>query len=362
MINIAKPLMGAEEKTAVCDVIDSGALAMGQVVKEFEQKFSQYIGCKYGIATSNGTTALEVAIKSLGLNKGDKILTTSFSFIASTNSIIHSGAVPVFADIDENTFNISPEAIETALQKTSNIKALLIVHIFGQTCDMDTIMSVVKKHGLLLIEDCAQSHGAKWGGKNAGSFGDVACFSFYPTKNMTTSEGGMILTDSEKLSQGCRLLINHGMEIRYYHDIVGHNYRMTNIAAAIGLCQLEKLPSFNIKRKANALYYDRNIKNPLITTPVNREKSDHVYHQYTIKVPAVHRDAFIKHLEASGIGCGIFYPLSIPEQRCYSEMDFEKEYRVTDKVKQQVLSLPVHPGLSEEDIALVVETINAFEV
>ena len=362
MISIAKPLLGEEEKKAVSDVIDSGALAMGQVVTEFEQRFSQYIGCKYGIASSNGTTALEVAVRSLGLKEGDKILTTPFSFIASTNSIIYAGMIPVFADIDEETFNISPEAIEKALQKTPGIKALLIVHLFGQSCDMDAIMSIVKKHGLLLIEDCAQSHGAKWRGKSAGSFGDVSCFSFYPTKNMTTSEGGMILTNSDALSKKCRLLINHGMDVRYYHDIIGYNYRMTNISAAIGLCQLEKLPSFNAKRKTNAMYYDKNITNPMIIAPVNREKSDHVYHQYTIKVPGGYRDAFIKHLEANGIGHGIFYPLSIPEQKCYSEMAFGKEYQITDKVKHQVVSLPVHPGLSDEDVACVAEAVNKFSV
>jgi perosamine synthetase len=360
MINIAKPLLGKEEKKAVCDVLDTGALALGKVVTEFENEFSGFIGCKYGIATSSGTTALEVALKSIGLRKGDKILTTPFSFIATANSIIYAGAIPVFADINEGTFNISPEAIEKALSQTPDIKALLIVHLFAQSCDMDRIMKIIRKYNLLLIEDCAQSHGAMWNNKNTGSFGDVSCFSFYPTKNMTTSEGGMILTNSEELQKKCRLIINHGMNIRYHHDIIGYNYRMTNIAAAIGLCQLKKLQMFNSRRKKNAFYYNGNIRNPIIKIPVNHEKSDHVYHQYTVLILDNQRDLFLKHLEANQIEYGIFYPKSIPEQKCYSDMNFEKEYDTTDKVKHQVVSIPVHPGLSDNDIKIVVETVNSF--
>lgn len=330
MINIAKPSIGSEEKQAVQKVLDSGMIANGAVVTEFERKFAQYIGASYGIATSSGTTALEVAIRAVGLGKGDKILTTPFSFIASTNSIVYTGATPVFADIDSNTYNIDPESIENKLKEQPDIKALLIVHLFGQPCVMDKIMELVKKYNLILIEDCAQSHGAQWGDQKVGSFGDVAAFSFYPTKNMTTSEGGIILTSNEEVAKKAKLLVNHGMEVRYHHDVVGYNYRMTNISAAIGICQLEKLDWFNKTRNKNALFYNKFLHNEHVFTPYKQEQVYHVYHQYTLRIKNNRREDLIKHLENNGIGYGIFYPISIPEQKCYDNMHFEKDYINTD--------------------------------
>ena len=233
MIAIAKPFLGEEEKQAVGSVIDSGMIACGAVVEEFERRFAAYTGAAHGIATTSGTTALEVALRALGIGPGDKVLTTPFSFIASTNSIVYTGATPVFADIDPRTFNISVDQIEKKLAEQPDIKALLIVHLFGQACDMDPLLDVVKKHGLLLVEDCAQAHGAMYKGRRVGTFGDAAAFSFYPTKNMTTGEGGMMLTPHQEVAEKARLLINHGMKVRYHHDIVGYNYRMTNMAASI---------------------------------------------------------------------------------------------------------------------------------
>lgn len=361
MVIMAKPCMGEEEKKAVLNVIDSGMIACGNVTKEFEQKFADYCGAAHGIATTSGTTALTVAIRSLGIGKGDKVLTTPFSFIASTNAIVYSGAEPVFADIDEKTFNIDPGNIERELDKDPDIKALLIVHLFGQACPMDEIMEIVKKRNIFLIEDCAQSHGAMWNGRKVGSFGDVAAFSFYPTKNMTTSEGGMVLTDSPEIEERARLLINHGMKVRYHHDVLGYNYRMTNLAAAIGLCQLEKLDGFNKARRDNAAFYHKSIHHPLIKKPECPEKAFHVYHQYTIRVLEGKRDAFLKYLEEKEIGYGVFYPLSIPEQKCFAQYSFAKEYPVTDKVKKEIVSLPIHPLLTEEERDYVAETINAFQ-
>ena len=335
-------------------------IACGAVTSEFEQAFASYIGMSHGIATTSGTTALEVALRALGIGAGDKVLTTPFSFIASTNAIVYVGATPVFADIDEGTFNISPKTIEKALQQNPDIKALLIVHLFGQPCDMDAIMKIVKEKGLLLIEDCAQSHGALWNGKKAGSFGDVSAFSFYPTKNMTTTEGGMVLVSDEAVAKKARMLINHGMQVRYYHDEIGYNYRMTNMAAAIGLCQLKKLDSFNAKRRETAASYNANMKNPLVQTPVCYEKGTHVYHQYTVKIRDGKRDAFIAHLEQNGVGYGVFYPLSIPEQKCYIPLGINTPCPVTDAIKQQVVSLPVHPQLTQAEVESVVSCINSF--
>ena len=360
MINIAKPLMGVEEKQAVLDVLDSGMIACGHVVSEFEKEFASYIGTEHCIATTSGTTALEVGLRALGIGKGDTVVTTPFSFIASTNSIIYTGAKPVFADIDEKTFLIDPEAVERTLSKHPEAKALLIVHLFGLCCDMDAIMEIVRKHGLLLIEDCAQAHGAEWNGQKAGTFGDVGCFSFYPTKNMTTSEGGAVVTNNAETARKCRLLINHGMEIRYHHDEIGYNYRMTNICGAIGRAQLRKLDRFNEARRKHAAFLNENISNPLVTVPFVPEKAGHVYHQYTVKVANGRRDAFVKHLEENGVGYGIFYPLTIPEQKCYTGMGFKTDWKAADNVKEQVVSLPIHPALTDDEMAEVARVVNSF--
>jgi len=359
MINISRPNLGDEEKNAVSKVIDSGMIACGEVVKEFENTFAKFAGASFGIATTSGTTALEVAIRAAGLGEGDKILTTPYSFIASSNAIMYTGARPVFADIEEGSFNISPEHIESKLKQTPGIKALLIVHLFGNPCDMDKIMTIVKKYKLILIEDCAQAHGTTWKGKPAGSFGAVSAFSFYPTKNMTTGEGGIVLTSDSEIAQRARMLINHGMQVRYYHDIIGYNYRMTNIAAAIGLCQLKKLNDMNGKRIRNAKFYYENLKNSALILPTHTD--GHVYHQFTVKVEDGMRENFTKFLEENKIGYGIFYPLSIPEQKCYSAMSFETSYQVTDSVKNKVVSIPVHPLLTLEELNEVACVINRYK-
>jgi perosamine synthetase len=361
MIPIAKPFMGEEEKQAVVRVLESGMIAAGAVVDEFNQKFADYVGVKHGIACSSGTTALEVALRALGIGEGDKVLTTPFSFIASTNCILYVGATPVFADINPTTFNICPDLMEKELQKDPSIKAMLIVHLFGHTCDMDKIMALKQKYNLILIEDCAQSHGTTYKGKMAGSFGEVSCFSFYPTKNMTTSEGGMITTNCDKIAEKSRLLISHGMKIRYYHDIIGYNYRMTNIAAAIGIEQLKKLDGFNAARNKTAKYYNDNIKNPLITLPSTYEGCYHSFHQYSILVSQGRRDDFLAHLQTNQIGHGVFYPISIPEQDCYKSFGWNTSYPATDAVKEQILSIPVHPQLTDDDIKRVVQVINDFK-
>ena len=359
MIQLAKPFLGQEEKDAVCKVINSGMIANGAVVTEFEQKFADYIGVNHGIATTSGTTALEVAFRALGIGPGDKVLTTPFSFIASANSIIYTGATPVFADIDVDSLNVDPENAEKVLKSEPGIKAILVVHLFGRSCDMDAYLTLGKKYNVLIIEDCAQCHGSLWNGKKTGSFGIASCFSFYPTKNLATGEGGMVMTDCDEVKKKCRLLINHGMEIRYYHDIIGYNYRMTNIAGAIGLCQLEKLEGMNINRIKTAGFYDAHINNAVISKPEAAE--GHVYHQYTIRVLNNQRDSFVKYLTENQVGHGIFYPLTIPEQKCYEQFNFKTDYPVADRVKKEVVSLPIHPALTDDEIGKVVDVINVFK-
>ncbi len=360
MIPVATPQIGEEEKRAVLGVLDSGFIASGKQVIDFETCFAQYIGTQHGIACSSGTTALELALRALGIREGDKVITTAYSFIASTNSIVYVGAKPVFADIDEKTFTIDPLSLEQKVKENPDAKAILVVHLFGQSCDMDAILSIAQKNALLVIEDCAQSHGAKWRNKKCGTFGHASTFSFYPTKNMTTSEGGIVLTNDMAVADKARLLVNHGMKIRYQHDIVGYNYRMTNISAAIGIEQLKKLDGFNDARRKNASFYNENIINDSIIVPYVSDAAHHVYHQYTIKVLKGKRQDLIKVFESSGIGHGIFYPYSIPEQACYKNMNFHTEYKVTDIIKDQVLSIPVHPALKPGDLEKVTAAINAL--
>ncbi|MEA1924956.1 MAG: DegT/DnrJ/EryC1/StrS family aminotransferase, partial [Candidatus Altiarchaeota archaeon] len=285
MIPIAKPSIGECEKKAVNDVLESGMIACGSVVSEFEKGFASYCDTSWGVATTSGTSALCVALKALGISEKDHVLTTPFSFMATANSILYCNAKPVFADICDDTFNISPEKIREKLDEDDRINTLLLVHLYGLSCDMDEIMKIVKQYQIQLVEDCAQAHGAQYNGKKVGSFGDAACFSFYPTKNMTTGEGGMIVSSSEEVIENSRRFINHGMRERYLHEELGFNYRMTNIQAALGLCQLEKLDSFTDLRMSNAAFLSKNLdKSDWLTTPHVPSGCKHVFHQYTVKV------------------------------------------------------------------------------
>ncbi|MDQ7824789.1 MAG: DegT/DnrJ/EryC1/StrS family aminotransferase [Candidatus Eremiobacteraeota bacterium] len=362
MIPIAKPIISEREKQLVMEVLDSGVLAAGEKVREFEAQFSQYIGSPFGIAASSGTTALHMALLACGIKAGDKVVTTPFSFIATANSVLYCGAKPVFCDIDRNTYNISVPALRELLKKERDIKALLIVHLFGLSCDMDALMELVREHNLILIEDCAQAHGAAFRGKKAGSFGHASIFSFYPTKNITSGEGGMVLTSREEVARAAELLRNHGMPREYEHSIIGYNYRMTNIAAAIGIGQLERIGELIEKRRSNARFLDGHLKGiPGIETPsVPHEEYFHVYNQYTVKVPHG-RAGLIQHLKEKGIGHKIFYPTIIPDQPLYREMGFHGDsLPVSRACASQVLSLPVHPALSGDDLERIVSTVGEY--
>ena len=278
-VPVAKPIIGDEEIENVVEVLKSGMIAQGPKVAEFEQKFADWIGTKYAIAVNSGTAALHVALLSCGIGKGDEVITTPFTFIASGNAIVYTGAKPVFADIDLKTYTLNPDTIESLI--TENTKAILPVHLYGQSANMDRINEIAEKHGLIVIEDAAQAHGATCNGKNVGNMGDMACFSFYPTKNMTTSEGGIITTNDEDLAESAKIFRAHGASVRYHHDAIGYNFRMTDISAAIGLAQLEKIDGFNDKRIENADYLNEGLKDVEgVITPYCAYDSKHVYHQY----------------------------------------------------------------------------------
>ena len=356
MINIAKPVMGDEEKKAVLEVLDSGIIAQGPRVKAFEEGFAQMCGTQYAIATSSGTTDLHVALLAHGIGKGDEVITSPFTFIASANSALFTGALPVFVDIDPQTFNLDPNKIEEAI--TPNTKAIMPVHLFGLVCDMDVINDIAERHDLVIMEDACQAHGASYKDKKAGSFG-TGCFSLYPTKNITSGEGGMITTNDDQIVEKCRVIRNHGMRRRYYHDELGFNMRMTDIHASIGLAQLGKLDQFNEKRRVNAAYFSQNLKG--VTPPYVPEDNKHIYHQYTVRVPDGKRDALREHLKENGIGSEIYYPMPVHRQDFYME-DYNINVTLpeAERAALEVLSLPVHPSLSQQDLEKIVSTINTF--
>jgi perosamine synthetase len=353
VIPIAKPLIGEEEKQAVLEVLESGMLAQGSRVQAFEEAFARYCGVKYAVATSAGTTALHVALLAHGIGPEDEVITTPFTFIASANSILYVGARPVFVDIDPVTFNIRPDLLKAAI--TSHTKALMPVHLFGLPADMGPITEVAEQYGLVVIEDACQAHGAEYRGKRVGSFG-TGCFSFYPTKNITTAEGGMITTDDEEIAEKCRVIRQHGMRKRYYHDELGFNFRMTDVHAAIGLAQLGKLERFNETRIANARYLSERLRGVVI--PAVPEGRRHVFHQYTVRVPDGRRDAVLDGLKERGIGSGVYYPVPIHRQQFYRDMGYDLTLPEAEQAAGQVLSLPVHPGLSLVDLETIVDAVN----
>ncbi|MCX5781175.1 MAG: DegT/DnrJ/EryC1/StrS family aminotransferase [Elusimicrobia bacterium] len=362
MIPLVKPIFGAEEKKLVNEVIDSGIIASGSYVSEFEKKCANYNKTQYAIATSNGTTALHTALLACGIKKGDKILTTPFSFIATSNSILYCGAEPVFADIDPETYNLSKDSAEEAFKKHKDIKAILLVHLYGLPCEMDSFLKLKEKYNFILIEDCAQAHGAEYNGKKVGSFGDSSAFSYYATKNITTGEGGIVLTNNSEIDKLSRQIINHGRSEHSVHSVLGYNYRMTNIAAAIGLVQMSHLNDWNKKRKQNAAILSEGLKDTsFLKIPYISNKCDPVFHQYTIRVNSKIRQKLMDYLTKNEVGCGIYYPRVIYSQPLYENLGFQKGLcPKAEKAADEVLSIPVHPSLTRKQLEKIISIIKNF--
>jgi len=357
MIPIAKPTISGREIKSVIDVLKSGHLVSGERVEEFEKKFARYINVKHAIATSNGTSALHTALLSLGIMPGDEIITTAFSFIASSNCILFVGAKPVFVDIDPKTYNIDPDEIKKNI--TNKTRAVLIVHLFGQPCEMEQIVDICKEKHLLLIEDACQAHGAEYDGKKVGSFGDVATFSFYATKNMTTGEGGMITTNNEEVAEKSKLIVNQGQSKKYYHTALGFNFRMTEIQAALGIFQLKKLDDVNKKRIKNAKFMTKSLLDTKeLVTPFVSPKVRHVFHQYAIR--SKQRDKLQTYLLNKGIQTAIHYPVPIYRQPIYQSLGFNINLKNTEMVSRDILSLPVHQSLSKRDLEKITTEVKKF--
>ena len=365
MIPIAKPMIGSVEIDSVVEVMRSGGLAQGPRVQAFEDQFAGYIGVSHAVATSSGTAGLHVALLAHGIGTGDEVVTTPFSFIATANAVLFTGARPVFADIGED-YNIDPENIVQAI--TPKTKALLPVHLYGCPAEMRAIQEIAEDHHLAVIEDACQAHGATCGDdcRKAGSFG-TGVFSFYPTKNMTTGEGGMITTDDPEIAKQARMLRDHGSSRRYVHEMLGYNLRMTNMGAAIGMVQLKKLDQFNHRRRRNAEHLTGKLKGIQgLTTPDNTP--GHVFHQYTVRVAGVgggrggdcRRDDLVVYLGEKGIGTGVYYPIPIHKQPLYRKLGFEDSLPVAERFAKEVLSLPVHPAVSEADLDHIIETVKEY--
>ncbi len=354
MIPISKPMIGKAEKTAVLEVLESGMLAQGPRVAELERRFAEVCNVEHAIATSSGTTALHLALLANDIGPGDEVITTPFTFIASANSILFVGARPVFVDVEEDTFNINAGLIESAI--TPRTKAIMPVHLYGCMCDMDAIERIARRHGLKIIEDACQAVGAAHNGRRAGSIG-TGTFSLYATKNVMSGEGGMITTNDEAIAQQCRMMRNHGMQRRYYHDMLGYNFRMTDIHAAIGLAQMGRLEEFTQKRRENAAYLNEKITS--VITPKVQDGFEHVWHQYTVRVTdGGDRDAAAKRLEDAGIGTGIFYPVPVHKQGYMRELVGDMTLPVSERLADEVLSLPVHPHLTPDDLEKIVTEVN----
>jgi perosamine synthetase len=355
MIPPARPDVGPEEAAAVAEVFASGMIAMGKRVAELEERWADYVGVKHAIAVSNGTIAEMCIFAGLGLGPGDEVITVGHTFNATISSILYTGATPVFVDIEPDTYLIDAARIEAAI--TPRTRAICPVHLFGLVADMDMITAIADRHGLAVVEDACQAHGATFRGRRAGSWGHGA-FSLYATKNMTTGEGGFVTTNDDRLADWIRLYRNQGMRERYHHEILGYNFRLTDIGAAIGLVQFAKLERNTAKRQAIAARYDAAFADLSIQLPMTPEGRTHVFHQYTIGAGRA-RDAVVADLAAQGIGVGIYYPIPVHRQAYVLERGIHADLPVTDAAADSSLSLPIYPGLTPDEEATVIAAVRS---
>jgi perosamine synthetase len=359
-IPAAKPFIGEEEIEAAVRVMRSGMVIQGPEVAAFEEEFSALVDGRHCVAVNSGTSALLLSLAAAGIGVGDEVIVPSFTFAATANSVALTGATPVFADIEPDTFNLDPESVEAAI--TPRTKAIMPVHLYGQAADMRRIGEIAERHGLAIIEDAAQAHGATLDGTPVGAFGLAGAFSFYPTKNMHSLEGGMVVTPDAEFARTIRLLRNQGMERRYANELVGYNLRLTDVAAAIGRVQLRKLRGWNEQRQANAAKLDAGLGDlGVVRTPVVADGATHVYHQYTVRVPAEHRDALQEHLTAQNVGSAVYYPTPTHLLPPFAGQAAQAGLPETARAAAEVISLPVHPALADADLDRIAEAVGSFE-
>ena len=348
-----------EIDSSIKEVLDNTAFILGKKVEDFEKKFAELCNVKHCIGVNNGTSALRLALQSLNIKPNDEIITTPFTFIATAEAISHTGAKPVFADIDEKTYCIDPEKIRENITKRT--KAIMPVHLFGQPADMDPILEIAEKHSIKVIEDAAQAHNASYKNRKAGSMGEISCFSFYPGKNLGAyGEAGAVCTNNEEIAKNLVLLRQHGELVRYYHDIIGDNCRMEAFQGAVLGVKIKYIGEWTEKRRRNAECYNKLLKNLDIALPYEADYARHVYHIYAIR--AKNRDKLREFLGKNGIATGIHYPIPVHLQKAYSFMGIKKgSFPKAEKVADEILSIPMYPELSEEQMEYISDTIKNFE-
>ncbi|MDR7396816.1 MAG: DegT/DnrJ/EryC1/StrS family aminotransferase [Armatimonadota bacterium] len=359
-VPIARPVVTEEDRRRVLEVLSSGKLSSGEWVERFEAAFAAYVQVPHAVATSSGTAGLEVLLEALGVGPGDEVVVPAFTFAATANAVVHRGARPVFVDIDPVTFNLDPSSVEDALRRHPRVRGIVAVHLYGLPAAVDVLAELADRHGVWLVEDAAQAHGAALRGRRVGGFGVAAVFSFYPTKNMTTGEGGMVVARDPQLARRVRLLVHQGQSGPYRYEVVGHNYRMTDLAAALGLGQLEKLDERNAARRRNAQTLTEVLRDlPGILPPTEPEGYFHVYHQYTVR--ARRRDELSRHLRARGVETRVYYPEPVPHTEPYRRLGYTPGgWPQAERASGEVLSLPVHPALTEGDLRRVVDAVREF--
>jgi len=348
----------------ISSVINKGSFILGENVAKLEEEVASYCGAKYAVGVANGTDALELAIKALGIGPGDEVITVPFTFIATTEAICLNGAAPVFVDIEPDTFNMDVSQIEKKITKRT--KAIMPVHLFGQACDMSAVATASKKHGIKVIEDCAQAIGAEYKGMKVGSFGDIGCFSFFPSKNLGCfGDGGMVTTSDKELAGRIKMLRVHGQAQRYRHEIEGRNSRLDELQASILRVKLRHLDEWNESRRRNAKYYDA-VFAPIkesgkAVLPVEAEGRKHVYNIYNIRVPGGNRDGLREALTAEGVGTAVYYPIPLHLQPVYAKYGWkEGDFPVSEKTCGEVLALPVYPELKKEEMEYAAQCVNEY--
>jgi dTDP-4-amino-4,6-dideoxygalactose transaminase len=353
----AKPVVGEEERAAVDRVMRSGMIAQGPEVAAFEAEFAALVTSgRTCVAVNSGTSGLHLGLLAAGIGPGDEVIVPSFTFAATANSVALTGATPVFADIEPDHFCLDPDSVRAAI--TERTAAVMPVHLYGHPANMDALGAVADEHGLRVFEDAAQAHLATWRGAQVGTLGDFAMFSLYPTKNMTSGEGGMVSCATDDLARTVRLLRNQGMERQYANEVVGFNARMTDIHAAIGRVQLTKVKAWTEQRRANAAFLDAHLEG--VVVPPVAEEATHVYHQYTIRVADGERDRVVSAMrEEHGVGSGVYYPIPNHELASLRQYAPARDLPVTAQAAAEVISLPVHPSLTPADLERIVTAVNA---
>ena len=348
----------AEIDAAIARNLDNCSFCLGPDVVQFEKDFAKFIGAEHCVAFNSGTSALHVAMLLLNIGRGDEVITTPCTFVATSWAISYVGATPVYVDVEDATFNLDPKLVEKAI--TPRTKAIMPVHLYGQPFDIDPILAICKKHNLPLVEDTAQAHGAKYKGKVVGTFGEMSCFSFYPGKNLgAAGEGGALVTNNAAFAARARSLREHGSTVRYYHDEVGFNYRMEGIQGAVLGVKLKHLDSWTAGRRRVAKRYAELLKDTPLQLPVDPANCEGAWHLYVVRHPK--REELKKHLEANGVGCALHYPLPLHLQKCYAHLGHKNgDFPVTEKAARECLSLPIFPELTDEQIQRVAVVIKDF--